>query len=69
MRCAPTYPGSNPGVEAKIKTNPKGRFEFLAAQDFTNLNRFINETVNIVESLADVDFWLYNAHKHQSDKP
>jgi len=36
----------------------------LAAQDLTNLNRFIEQTINITESLLDVDFALYAKYNH-----
>ena len=36
----------------------------MAAQDLTNLNRFIEQTINIAESLMDVDFALYARYKH-----
>ena len=53
-------PRFNPGVTKGIKKHRINRcFLFLAAQDITNLNRLIEQTINIAESLMDVDFALY----------
>ena len=46
-------------LENKEKTDPKGRFEFLAAQVKTNANTIIQEIINIAEMLTDADIALY----------
>ena len=49
-------------LRAKIKTDHKGRFEFLAAHIEKNANQIIDQIIKIAELLTDADVSLYRGN-------